>query len=283
MKELSDKNATYMLKRTFIITLTSACCITASAMPGNDETTRSWALIGGMSTSCPTANSHGIQPPAHDKAASFGEATGNVMLEYYLPRQHFSLVGGYNTETLEWYGGDISATMHNISVGSRYYPLSASCAIQPYASLAAYANVGTSDERSRMEFYSSNGSHERSYSIEYPRMSIVPAIGFDCYILSSVALEVQYGFPLAIDGKTRVISTYGKREESYPMHSDMHRHNIQIGLKATFPFRLTTKDGNNIFDLIYMALGIYDPNDEPRKQTRTERRKQSLNKVLNSY
>lgn len=272
-----------MFKRIFLITLISTSCITVSAMPDSDETTRRWALIAGMSVSCPTANSHGTLQPAHDKAASFSEATGNVMLEYYLPRQHFSLVGGYNTETLEWYGGDISATMHNISIGSRFYPLSASCAIQPYASLATYANVGTSDERSRMEYYSSNGSHERNYSINYPHMSIVPAIGIDCYILSSVALEVQYGFPLAIDGKTCVMSNYDKREESYSMRSNMHRHNIQIGLKATFPFRLTTKDGNNIFDLIYMALGIYDPNDEPRKETKKESRKKSLNRVLDSY
>ena len=32
-----------------------------------------------------------------------------------------------------------------------------------------------------------------------------------------------------------------------------------------------------------MALGIYDPDDDPKPETRKERRKASLNKVLNSY
>ena len=63
----------------------------------------------------------------------------------------------------------------------------------------------------------------------------------------------------------------------------MHRHNIQIGLKATFPFRFTSNDGNSLFDLIYMALGIYDPNDEAQKETKKERHKSGLKRVLDSY
>ena len=48
------------------------------------------------------------------------------MLEYYLSNDHFSLVGGYNAETLEWFSSDVSATMRNISVGYatiRYVPV----------------------------------------------------------------------------------------------------------------------------------------------------------------
>ena len=54
-------------------------------------------------------------------------------------------------------------------------------------------------------------------------------------------------------------------------------------MKATFPLRFTTEDGNSLFRMIYMALGIYDPDDDPKPETKKERRKASLNKVLNSY
>ena len=67
------------------------------------------------------------------------------------------------------------------------------------------------------------------------------------------------------------------------MRSDMHRHNIQIGLKATFPFRFTAADGNSLFTLIEMALGIYDPADEKKQETKKERRRMKLGRVLDSY
>lgn len=250
----------------------------------DDTPPRRWAVIAGMNISCPTASSHGTPQGIADKAASFGSPEASVMLEYWLPNSHFSMVGGYNAETLEWYGSDVSATMRNIALGARYYPLSTGCAFQPYAALMAYTHVGTAHEKSWMGFTGSNGvSHERTFTIDYPRLSVAPSVGFDCYIFSSLALEFQYGFPLAIDGKTRVSSTYGTEQTAYPMRSDMHRHNFQIGLKATFPFRFTTKDGNSLFDLLYMALGIYDPDDKPSKETKAESRKKSLNRVLNSY
>ena len=126
-------------------------------------------------------------------------------------------------------------------------------------------------------------SYERRYEISSPRVSVAPTVGFDCYIFSSLALEFQYGFPLAIDGKTNVSTTYGGLQTAYRMRSDMHRHNIQIGVKATFPLRFTTEDGNSLFSLIEMALGIYDPADEPKQETKKQRRRMKLGRVLDSY
>ena len=54
-------------------------------------------------------------------------------------------------------------------------------------------------------------------------------------------------------------------------------------LKATFPFRFTSADGNNLFSLIEMALGIYDPADEKKQETKKERRRMKLGRVLDSY
>lgn len=265
------------------ITLFAGNAATLSAANDEESSSPRWAVIAGMNLSCPTTAVNEQSGQYADKAASFGSAEGNVMVEYYLRNPHFSVVGGYNAETMEWYGSDVDVTMHNIALGARYYPLSTACVIQPYAALMTYTNVGQSNERSTMSSTGGGYSYERRYEISSPRVSVAPTVGFDCYIFSSLALEFQYGFPLAIDGKTNVSTTYGGQQTAYRMRSDMHRHNIQIGVKATFPLRFTTEDGNSLFRMIYMALGIYDPDDDPKPETKKERRKSSLNKVLNSY
>lgn len=265
------------------IVLFAGNAATLSAANDEEPSSRRWAVIAGMNLSCPTTAVNEQSDQYNDKAASFGSAPGNVMVEYYLRNPHFSVVGGYNAETMEWYGSDVDVTMHNIALGARYYPLSSACVIQPYAALMTYTNVGQSNDRSTMSNSGGGYSYERRYEISSPRVSVAPTVGFDCYIFSSLALEFQYGFPLAIDGKTNVSTTYGGQQTAYRMRSDMHRHNIQIGVKATFPLRFTTEDGNSLFRMIYMALGIYDPDDDPKPETKKERRKSSLNKVLNSY
>ena len=265
------------------IALFAGNAATLSAANDEEPSSRRWAVIAGMNLSCPTTAVNEQSGQYADKAASFGSAEGNVMVEYYLRNPHFSVVGGYNAETMEWYGSDVDVTMHNIALGARYYPLSTACVIQPYAALMTYTNVGQNNERSTMSSTGGGYSYERRYEISSPRVSVAPTVGFDCYIFSSLALEFQYGFPLAIDGKTNVSTTYGGQQTAYRMRSDMHRHNIQIGVKATFPLRFTTEDGNSLFRMIYMALGIYDPDDDPKPETKKERRKSSLNKVLNSY
>lgn len=265
------------------ITLFAGNAATLSAANDEESSSRRWAVIAGMNLSCPTTAVNEQSGQYADKAASFGSAEGNVMVECYLRNPHFSVVGGYNAETMEWFGSDVDVTMHNIALGARYYPLSTACVIQPYAALMTYTNVGQSNDRNTMSSTGGGYSYERRYEISSPRVSVAPTVGFDCYIFSSLALEFQYGFPLAIDGKTNVCTTYGGQQTAYRMRSDMHRHNIQIGVKATFPLRFTTEDGNSLFRMIYMALGIYDPDDDPKPETKKERRKSSLNRVLNSY
>lgn len=272
-----------MFNNILLTTMLFAVPISMSAANDEEPSSRRWAVIAGMNLSCPTTAVNEQSGQYADKAASVGSAEGNVMVEYYLRNPHFSVVGGYNAETMEWFGSDVDVTMHNIALGARYYPLSTACVIQPYAALMTYTNVGQSNERSTMSSTGGGYSYERRYEISSPRVSVAPTVGFDCYIFSSLALEFQYGFPLAIDGKTNVSTTYGGQQTAYRMRSDMHRHNIQIGVKATFPLRYTTEDGNSLFRMIYMALGIYDPDDDPKPETRKERRKSSLNKVLNSY
>lgn len=267
-------------------TVTNA--VAANATNDDDEDVpRRWAVIAGMNLSCPTTADRDHNAAHDERAASFANPLGNIMLEYYLPNDHFSVVGGYNAESLQWFSGDVSATLRNIVLGARYYPLSNGCAIQPYAALVTYTNVGTLNKKSYMGCNISNMaesySYERHYSISYPRFSVAPAIGLDCYLFSSLALEFQYGFPLAVNGKTNVSTTYNGKPETYDMRSNMHRHNIQIGLKLTFPFRFTSDDGNTLYKFIATALGLYDPDDEPKKETKKEHQKARLKRVLDAY
>lgn len=261
----------------------AACAATAAAGNDTDELQRRWAVIAGMNLSCPTTASVERSPRDAGNIAAFASPQCNVLLEYYLPQQHFSLVGGYNAETVQWFGSEVDATMQNIVVGARYYPLSKRFALQPYASLMTYTNVAGRHVRSSMSGWNDDGSYERNSTISLPRVSVAPAVGVDCYIFSSLALEFQYGFPLAIDGKAHVATTCNGSPDVYRMRSNMHRHNIQIGLKATFPFRFTSADGNSLFTLIEMALGIYDPADEKKQETKKERRRMKLGRVLDSY
>ncbi len=283
MRVLNFEFMSFRLGLLSAITLFAGNAATLSAANDEEPSSPRWAVIAGMNLSCPTTAVNEQSGQYADKAASFGSAEGNVMVEYYLRNPHFSVVGGYNAETMEWYGSDVDVTMHNIALGARYYPLSSACVIQPYAALMTYTNVGQSNDRGTMSSSGGGYSYERRYEISSPRVSVAPTVGFDCYIFSFLALEFQYGFPLAIDGKTNVSTTYGGQQTAYHMRSDMHRHNIQIGVKATFPLRFTTEDGNSLFRMIYMALGIYDPDDDPKPETKKERRKSSLNRVLNSY
>ena len=260
-----------------------AYAATAAAGNDTDELQRRWAVIAGMNLSCPTTTSVERSPSDAGSTAAFASPQCNVLVEYYLPQQHFSVVGGYNAETVQWFDSKVDATMQNIVLGARYYPLSKRFALQPYASLMANINVAGRHVRSSMSVWNAGDNYERNITISLPRVSAAPTVGVDCYIFSSLALEFQYGFPLAIDGKAHVATTCNGSPDVYRLRSNMHRHNIQIGLKATFPFRFTSADGNNLFSLIEMALGIYDPADEKKQETKKERRRMKLGRVLDSY
>lgn len=261
----------------------AACAATAAAGNDTDELQRRWAVIAGMNLSCPTTASVERSPRDAGNIAAFASPQCNVLLEYYLPQQHFSLVGGYNAETVQWFGSEVDATMQNIVVGARYYPLSKRFALQPYTSLMTNINVAGRHVQSSMSGWNADGSYERNSTISLPRVSVAPAVGIDCYIFSSLALEFQYGFPLAIDGKAHVTTTCNGSPDVYRMRSNMHRHNIQIGLKLTFPFRFTSDDGNTLYKFIATALGLYSPDDEPKKETKKEHQKARLKRVLDAY
>lgn len=71
-----------------------AYAATAAADNDTDELQRRWAVIAGMNISCPTTASVERSPCDAGNIATFASPQCNVLVEYYLPKQHFSLVGG---------------------------------------------------------------------------------------------------------------------------------------------------------------------------------------------
>lgn len=256
--------------------------VTAVSVSATDDTPRRWALIGGMSISCPTVSNRSASDSRSIKATSFDSPGITVMGEYYLPSDHFSVLGGYMSETLAWYEGDLSVKMKNIALGARYYPLSRRCAIQPYASVMAYGNVGKRHDSGHIS-YTTQGT-KRDYTVSAPFLSVAPTVGFDLYILSSVAFEVQYGYPMAVAGKTELRTVYSGSTETCSLESKMNRHNIQFALKISFPFQSSGHEvGNCLVDLIETAFGLYDPNESTKKETKSQQRKKSISRTLESY
>ena len=65
-----------------------------AANDDDDDMLRRWAVITGMNLSCPTTADRDHNAAHDERAASFANPLGNIMLEYYLPNDHFSVVGG---------------------------------------------------------------------------------------------------------------------------------------------------------------------------------------------
>lgn len=262
-----------------LLALTAVGALAATGSDDDDDTPRRWAVTVGMGLSCPTATNDTQQGTVFGKAASFGSPGFSIMAERYLPGTNFSVVGGYASEEVDFFGGDVAATMHNIMVGARYYPLSPLYAVQPYAQLSALVNVGeASQEGSLTCSGSSYYNYRRDYSLTCPRVSAVPVVGLDVYILSSLALELQYGYALALGGKAHIRTMPSEQELPDFARSNMHRHSVSIGLKFTFPFRLTESDGCNIIDMLF---GVYEA--DRSHETKSEKKQARLKRVLDSY
>ena len=262
---------------TFALLALTAVGALAATGSDDDDTPRRWAVTVGMGLSCPSATNDAQQGTVFGKAASFGSPGFNIMAERYLPGTNFSIVGGYASEEVGFFGGEVAATMHNIQVGARYYPLSPLYAVQPYAQLSALVNVGEASQEGSLTC-SGADNYRRDYSLTCPRVSAMPAVGLDIYILSSLTLEMQYGYALAIGGKAHICTMPSAQELPDYARSNMHRHSVTIGVKFTFPFRLTESDTNNIIDMLF---GVYEA--DRSHETKSEKKKARLKRVLDSY
>lgn len=173
-------------------------------------------------------------------------------MEYYIPSSHFSIRLGYQSETLNLGSQIISTDQQTIVSGGRWYPAPERWAIQPHIGLSTNILVAN-DNTSTGYFQNMYGETKFSANISSPRISFTPSIGADLYIISSVALYIDYSYNIGINNRYNITYAMNNGENSY-VHGCLNHHNLQIGLKVSFPFHFTSKDGNTILESILTTI-----------------------------
>lgn len=185
----------------------------------------------------------------------FGQRNGLAKYfgaEYYIPNTHFSARLGYQSESLYLGKQLIQAEQSTVNISGRYYPLPEHWFFQPHAGLGM--NFLVSSDNSKEGYESLNGlTTSYTADIHSPRVAFTPTIGFDLYLLSSVALFVDYSYNLGINNKYSV-----SWAQNYTMPQtvtgNLNHHNLNIGLKVTFPFHFTSHDGSTMLQSIIGSL-----------------------------
>lgn len=239
-----------------LIVLALLLCLSRLVANAQDDDSRRWAIDFRLSPVKPVVTFNETPDKYYDPIKTGGGPNFSAHIEYFIPQTGFSVVGGYDHEVMDFYSGDVSADLSQIMLGGRWYFLSKSCPLQPYLGVSTFWNVAGRKDAGTVSMSGMYGSYERKYSVSSPVLSVAPVVGLDIYLFSCVALEVDYGFRMAVDGHTSSQTTFGKDTTPYAMRSPMHRHALSVGLKVTFPFKFTNSDVTGLLDslLTYLYL-----------------------------
>ena len=173
--------------------------------------------------------------------------------EYFLFQQtHFSLRAGLQAETLYLGSQLITAEQTTINLGGRWYPAPERWIVQPHLGLGM--NVLLSEDNSS-EGAEIGMGHKTTFraDISSPRIALTPSVGLDIYLLSSLALYAEYSYNIGFNNKYDISYSVNDRTPDV-VHGNLNHHNLQIGLKLTFPFRFTSDDMNGALRSIFMSL-----------------------------
>jgi len=174
--------------------------------------------------------------------------------EYYLPDKWNIQAGYFHTE-LSY--GHSKRTMEGLRAGVKRYFLDRNTWFQPY--LAGLSELNWSRHKESASFsggYMINGQYVEGYSGDIqainPVLSIVPTAGIEIFIFSSVAFVCEYDFNIGLGSSTKINLTEGGK--SMIMRDKGMFQSLSLGVKLTFPFRVTGKDGETLFELISGAI-----------------------------
>ena len=200
-----------------------------------EDTERKWALS--------YKGSPWLRPvlTGNTSGKTFGRAfdTFSVMGEYYLPKK-WSAEVGYFQANVDYRGH--SRKMEGLQLGGKKRFVNSDFFIQPYVMAAAQFNW--SDHYEKFEF--ADGSYQYTRN---PRLSFVSGVGAEFYLLSSIAFVVGYNFNIGLDSKTVIDEKPINYEKPYILKDRGMYHNLELGVKITFPFKLTEEDGYALLDL----------------------------------
>lgn len=240
---LASINNTKMKNTNRWLLLFLVCIISHSASAQNEI--RRWAIDANIG---PTFTKN--KTSFHD---ALGVNNGTVTafgVEYYIPGSHFSTRVEYKNETVNLIAQDVQAKQTLLTLGGRWYPAPENWMIQPRVGVNMGALL-SSDNTSSISH--TNGQHSYSYdaSIKSPKVVFAPTLGFDLYIFSSIALTVDYSYSLGINSKYEIYN--GTSNRTLIAKGNLNHHNLNFGIKVTFPFHFNSDDTNHLFQSLFLS------------------------------
>lgn len=180
-----------------------------------------------------------------------GSSAISVMGEYYLPKKWSVEAGYYRTEVSY---GDADRTMEGLQLGARKYLINPDFFIQPYLTTAMQVNWSSPIKEKAERWYEQTNlfgteHYDIAWNTKNPRVSLAPGVGTEIYLLSPIAFVARYSFNIGLGSRTcvDVTSTSGK---SYQMKDKGMYHQLELGVKITFPFRFTDEDGESLLNVL---------------------------------
>lgn len=216
---------------------------------GEDDEERKFSVQVGLSPVIPVVT-HNQASVLGDKAPTTSGPNFYFNAEYYISMTPFSVTAGFSQESVEFYQGDVTSGLAQLSVGGRWYMLPPTFSIQPYVGVGTYWNVSARKDVGTI-VASGSRNYSRDYYVRSPLLSVAPVVGVDIYVFSSVALELGYSFRMGIDGRASSSTTYQGDKSQYAMRAPLNRHTFSVGVKLSLPFRFTNSDMNSVINSLF--------------------------------
>jgi hypothetical protein len=215
-----------------------ACCMLLTVqLTDAQDIKRKWAL---SYTGTPWLQPVLTSNPSH-KSTGRGFRAFSVTGDYLLPGK-WRVEAGYFRSEVSY--GDASRTMEGIQAGMKKYFVNPDFFIQPYLAASAGFNWGR-----HLEGQNEYDAYHRLKYAKNPYISIAPAVGTEIYLLSPLAFVVRYNLNIGLGSET-IIGVKSPPENAYLLKDRGMFHQLELGLKITFPFRITDEEGGALLNIV---------------------------------
>ena len=231
-----------------------------------DEGARTFGIdgqIGGAASPHVRTATNGAYTIPEKVGSGYGMLS-KLRVEYYLPNTPLSLKAGYEHEEWNFLDTNLGDDMAIFSLGGRCYPGRKSWFVQPYIGLDALYNFNGGSRVFSWELNNDRYGRVRYDGMAHiPRFSLAPIAGVDLYLFSCIAIQLEYSCRVGFSKASVIQAKYNHLSEPFEIRLRPIRHGFNIGLKVTFPFHFTEKDGQKVVDgllddLLYNIL--FGPN-----------------------
>ena len=231
-----------------------------------DDAARAFGIdgqIGGAASPHVRTTTNGAYAIPEKVGSGYGMLS-KLRVEYYLPNTPLSLKAGYEHEEWNFLDTNLGDDMAIFSLGGRCYPGRKSWFVQPYIGLDALYNFNGGSRVFSRELNNDRYGRVRYDGMAHiPRFSLAPIAGVDLYLFSCIAIQLEYSCRMGFSKASVIQAKYNHLSEPFEIRLRPIRHGFNIGLKVTFPFHFTEKDGQKVVDgllddLLYNIL--FGPN-----------------------